>query len=333
MTTLAVVMATFNGARFVPRQLASIAGQTRPPSLLVVSDDGSTDGTRELVAAFAASALFPVRVLDGPRTGLADNFWHAAGHAGCDLVAWADQDDDWLPRKLELCEEALARSGASFVSHTAEVADADLHPTGARYPDYRADATRGPLDGDPWHVPSGFASVFRRELLDDVDWVHRPPSHQTSRPMHHDHVVSLRAFADRRVELQTPLARYRQHGGNAAGDPSQHGLAVLQTALRVGGREYGDLAAYADAYGAWLRAAAGEPDAIDAYFGALAERCRRRAALYDPAAGRARRVRMLSASARRGDYGPKARGGFGRLAGCKDLAAIAVSAGQPRTAA
>jgi len=333
MTSLAVVMATFEGARFVSRQLESIAGQTRPPDLLVVSDDGSTDGTRDLVEAFARSAPFAARVIDGPRSGLADNFWQAAQHAGCDLIAWADQDDAWSPRKLELCEAALAHTGAAFVSHSADVTGRHLQPTGARYPDYAADTTRSPLEGDPWHVPSGFASVFRRELLHGVDWDHRPPSHQTSRPMNHDHAVSLRAFAGRRVELAASLARYRQHDGNAAGDPSDRGLDVLRTALRVGGRQFADLAGYAEAYGRWTRGLVAEPAAIDAYFGALAERCRRRAALYDGAAGHVGRLRRLADATRRGDYGPKARGGFGRLAGCKDLAAIAVSLGPQRTAA
>ena len=273
-------------------------------------------------------------MIDGPRSGLADNFWQAAQQAGCDLIAWADQDDEWSPRKLELCEAALAGTGADFVSHSADVAASDLRPTGARYPDYPADATREPLEGDPWHVPSGFASVFRRELLDGASFDDRPPSHQTTRPMNHDHVVSLHAFAaGRRVELNASLARYRQHESNAAGDPSDRGLDVFRTAMRVGGREFSDLAGYADAYGRWARTAADEPIAVDAYFEDLAERCRRRAALYDRAIGRAGRIRLLAAAARRGDYGPKTRGGFGAPAGCKDLAAIVISPARPRTAA
>ena len=333
MTTLAVVMATFNGARFVPRQLASIAAQTRRPDVLVVSDDGSTDATRDLVEEFARSAPFAVRMIDGPRSGLADNFWQAAQQAGCDLIAWADQDDEWSPSKLELCVAALARTGADFVSHSADVARCDLQPTGARYPDYPAETTREPLEGDPWHVPSGFASVFRHELLVGARWDDRPLSHQTSRPMNHDHVISLRAFAGRRAELSASLARYRQHDGNVAGDPSDRGLDLLRTALHVGGREFSDLADYAAAYGRWVRDLVADPAAIDVYFGALAARCRRRAAIYDRAAGRVGRVRLLAASARRGDYGPKGCGGFGTLAGCKDLAAIAVSREPPRTAA
>ena len=332
MTSLAVVMATFNGVRFVDRQLESIAAQTRPPDLLVVSDDGSTDGTRDVVAEFAKRAQLQVRVIDGPRSGLADNFWQAAQHAPCDLISWADQDDEWSPRKLELCEAALAQTGADFVSHSADVADGDLRPTGARYPDYPSDTTRGPLEGDPWHVPSGFASVFRRGLLDGVSWEDRPPSHQTTRPMNHDHVISLRAFAGgRRAELNASLARYRQHGSNAAGDPSDRGLDVLRTALRVGGREFSDLAGYADAYGRWARTAVDRPNDVDAYFGALAERCVRRAALYDRAVGRIGRMRLATAAARRGVYRPKTSGGFGALAGCKDLAAIAISLGPRQT--
>jgi len=322
---LAVVLATFNGGRWIGQQLATIAAQTRPPDLLVVSDDGSTDATLDVVDAFARTAPFAVEVRRGPGTGLADNFWTAAAHAGgCELIAWADQDDVWEPEKLERCERALLRTGAAFACHSAVVVDDALRPTGRRFPDHRRDALLAPLEGDPWDVPSGFASVFRRELLDGVPWDDRPVSHQTGRPFNHDHAVSLRAFAGAsRVELTAPLARYRQHGANAAGAPTVHGVASVRTAMTVGGAQFRRLADVARGYGGYLAGLDGIAPGAGDYFARLAGRCDLRAASYEPR-GVARRVRGVARGVRAGVYAPRSRGGFGPLALAKDTVDVGV---------
>ena len=56
--TISVAMCTFNGARFLRAQLESIARQRRPPDELVICDDGSSDGSVEILREFAAGASF-----------------------------------------------------------------------------------------------------------------------------------------------------------------------------------------------------------------------------------------------------------------------------------
>ena len=74
-TSVSVAMATYNGARYLPEMLASVAGQSRLPDELVVRDDGSEDGTVALLEDFARQAAFPVRILErGTRLGYAQNF-------------------------------------------------------------------------------------------------------------------------------------------------------------------------------------------------------------------------------------------------------------------
>jgi glycosyltransferase involved in cell wall biosynthesis len=99
--SISVAMCTYNGSRFLPEQLASIARQTRQPDEMVVSDDGSTDATAEIVENFARSAPFPVRFIRNPRNlGSTKNFEQAIGLCSCDLIALSDQDDIWMPDKL-----------------------------------------------------------------------------------------------------------------------------------------------------------------------------------------------------------------------------------------
>ncbi|HZB45894.1 MAG TPA: glycosyltransferase family 2 protein, partial [Pyrinomonadaceae bacterium] len=127
-----VAMCTYNGARFLREQLDSIAAQTRPPDELVVCDDRSTDSTTALVEEFASSAAFPVRLhVNTENLGSTKNFERAVRLCTGDLIALADQDDVWLPEKLKLSEEALARSPrVGLVFTDAEVVDAALAPLG-----------------------------------------------------------------------------------------------------------------------------------------------------------------------------------------------------------
>ena len=74
-----VVMATYNGAKYLAEQLASLEQQVAPPDRLIISDDGSSDDTKEISAAFAKRAAFEVVLIDGPQQGYAENFWSAAG--------------------------------------------------------------------------------------------------------------------------------------------------------------------------------------------------------------------------------------------------------------
>lgn len=100
--TISIAMATYNGQRFLPMQLESIAAQTRLPDELVISDDGSSDCTVEIVEKFAAHARFKVILLKNTdRLGSIKNFERALTKCSGEIIALSDQDDLWLPEKLE----------------------------------------------------------------------------------------------------------------------------------------------------------------------------------------------------------------------------------------
>src|SRR5215208_90703 len=104
-----VAMCTYNGAQFVAEQLDSIAAQTRRPDELVVCDDGSDDATPEIIREFAHRASFPLRFyVNETNLGSTRNFERAISLCEGDFIALADQDDVWLPEKLERLERALA---------------------------------------------------------------------------------------------------------------------------------------------------------------------------------------------------------------------------------
>lgn len=104
--TVHILLATYNGARFLAEQLDSLARQSHTQWTLTVSDDGSTDDTLAIVARFAQRVTQQVTVLQGPRQGSSTkNFFNLIQQVPADnsddLFAFCDQDDVWLDNKLE----------------------------------------------------------------------------------------------------------------------------------------------------------------------------------------------------------------------------------------
>src|SRR5438874_4960935 len=123
---LSVAMCTYNGARFLPEQLDSIAGQTRIPDELVVCDDHSSDETAEILRVFGRKVAFTVRTeINNQNLGSTKNFEKAIGLCQGEIIALADQDDIWKPQKLAVLEKTLAdHPEAGYVFSDAELVDA-----------------------------------------------------------------------------------------------------------------------------------------------------------------------------------------------------------------
>src|SRR5688572_21775594 len=119
---VSIALASYNGAKYIGQQLQSLADQTKPPLEVVVSDDGSTDGTPQVVERFAARAPFPVILLEQKaRLGFADNFLAAAQACSGKAIAFCDHDDVWLPEKLATAETAMLSTGCVLFVHQSRV--------------------------------------------------------------------------------------------------------------------------------------------------------------------------------------------------------------------
>src|SRR5262249_10358275 len=108
LVKIAVALCTYNGERFLAHQLATVAAQTRLPDELVVCDDSPSATSATLARQCGESACFPVRVETNSATlGSTPNFERAVRLCQGDIIAFADQDDVWLPHKLAVTEKAL----------------------------------------------------------------------------------------------------------------------------------------------------------------------------------------------------------------------------------
>lgn len=127
---LTILLASYQGADFIGAQLRSIAEQTLGNWRLIVSDDGSSDGTPDIVAKFATDcAPGQVQVVSGPCRGATQNFLHLLSIAPDGPVAFCDQDDVWFPDKLARAMVALsAQDGPAHYAARTVITDAALNP-------------------------------------------------------------------------------------------------------------------------------------------------------------------------------------------------------------
>ncbi|MDA8366623.1 MAG: glycosyltransferase [Actinomycetota bacterium] len=235
MSSVSVVLCTFDGADFLATQLDSLAGQTCPPDEIVVRDDASHDATREVLDDFAHRSAVPVRIsVNQQRLGIPANFWAAIGDARGDLIALCDQDDVWHPSRLQ---------------RAIDVLDDDPH-VGATFSNGRCIDERGASTGQTlWElagltedvlaqfrsgheldvllrrpVVTGATVTFRSSLLTFL----RPAP-----PITHDYWISAAIASKARVKpIDEPLISYRLHASNAIGLHPTAALPALARHLR-----------------------------------------------------------------------------------------------------
>jgi glycosyltransferase involved in cell wall biosynthesis len=311
--SISIAMATYNGARYLRPQLASLATQTRLPAELVVSDDGSTDGTLEVIRDFAATAPFEVRILEKDRRlGFSDNFLHAAMQCRGELVAFCDQDDVWLPAKLEAACRRIETDDSLLALHTLTKTDAEMNPMGLWTQGITGDAVCGQLELLPYKNGWGNSMLFRRELLELVRPEQRPRQpERPDLPLSHDSWIYVLADGLGRVSyIAEPLVLYRLHEAQTIGfDQSSRASRLARRLVLsvVNQRErYLFYQRMSELFGSISRgdsALAGPATAASILYGSLAEPLKDRLCTYDEPSLSARfrafrRLERLGAAAR-----------------------------------
>lgn len=116
MPRVSVIIPTYNRAGLVPEAVASVLAQTYRDFELLVVDDGSTDGTREVLAAFGGE----IQVLRPHRGGVSAARNRGISAAQGEWLAFLDSDDLWLPEKLARQMALMAAQPRLLLSQTEE---------------------------------------------------------------------------------------------------------------------------------------------------------------------------------------------------------------------
>ncbi|MCP3460933.1 glycosyltransferase family 2 protein [Bradyrhizobium sp. CCGUVB23] len=212
---VAILLAVRNGARFLSEQLQSYAEQTHPNWSVHVSDDGSSDGTHDIIQDFAGGVPQEVTLRCGPRTGAAANFLSLLcdGKIEADYFAFSDQDDIWyaekLGRAINMLRTVPRDQPALYCSRTELIDEAGRHlgySTAFKRPPSFRNALVQNVGGGNTMVFNRLAGDLLRHVPDEIVVAHDWMTYLTVS------AAGGMIFYD-----QTPSVRYRQHRDNLVG--------------------------------------------------------------------------------------------------------------------
>ncbi len=221
--TTAILLAAYNGETYLREQLDSILNQTYKDWTLFVNDDGSSDGTPDILRQYQAQ--YPDRIIlsqnvsarHGATANFADLFAKVSGY---DYYAFCDQDDRWEPEKLSQMIDFLngqqkSYDGPLLAYCTMRITDQDMNPVCGSLEEYTHTAlgsSRHYLKLLLANYVPGCAMVFNAKLKRLVS------SYPEEIDLHDWWILLLCAAFGRIVHKDdTPLSNYRQHSNNALG--------------------------------------------------------------------------------------------------------------------
>lgn len=211
-TDISVVMATFNGERYLRQQLDSILQQSISPREIIIVDDGSTDSTLTILKEYTADSRFRLLVND-QNMGYIKSFERGMLEVSCPYIALSDQDDIWLPHKLETLV-------SNIEDHIAVYSDSMLVDKDGISLNKKMSDLKNQLTYDNCLMYTigawapGHAMLFRKELVDKC----KPfPTLVT-----HDFWLGFVASCNGGIfYVNEVLVHYRQHASNAIGANTQ----------------------------------------------------------------------------------------------------------------
>jgi glycosyltransferase involved in cell wall biosynthesis len=223
---ISVCLASRDGIAFVEGQILSILAQLGPDDELLIGDDGSVDGTLEFLAGIEDPR---VKVRTGPFGGAVANFDALLARAGGEWIVLSDQDDLWLPGRIDALREVPGHAMVALCD--AEVVDAQGRLLASSLLEAHR-AGHGVVRNLLHNAYTGCCLALRREFLPQV---HPFPAGIGM----HDWWIGLRAEQEGCAHwIRRALVRHLRHGNNASSGtgPSRLGLGrKLSMRLRLAG--------------------------------------------------------------------------------------------------
>lgn len=166
--SVSVIIPAYNASRFLGECLRSVLNQTHPPTEVIVVDDGSTDNTAEVVHAFGSQIRYTRKENGGPSSARNVGLRIATGY----YIAFQDADDVWLPEKLALQVDYLAKHPEHALVYS-DLSEVDVRLGVLQPSKYRAIGVK-PREGYVFErqVINGFifppTTLFRREVMERI---------------------------------------------------------------------------------------------------------------------------------------------------------------------
>ena len=214
---VSVAMCTYNGTPHIQDQLDSILSQTHPPSEIVVCDDGSSDGTTEILENYHKNHSKLIEIHSNEQNlGITNNFEKCIRLCSGDVIALSDQDDVWEKTKIQRQIDAMQETDADLAFHNTIITDESLNKVDDYWsrisytPGLVKDVELSIRDLLKGNFISGHTMMFRSQLKDALlpipeSWMY-------------DYYISIKSIiAEKVVDIDDCLVKHRYHEKQTTG--------------------------------------------------------------------------------------------------------------------
>lgn len=213
---VSVVMAVYNGEKYIKTQIESVLEQTYENLELVIVDDGSTDNSADIIDDCARDDN-RIRFYRTPlNLGITKNFLKGLSYSRGDFICFSDQDDYWVRDKIEVLSRLLDKDKKNMLAYSdMEICDEDLK---VLYKSFQKTSGISPRKGHLGEIAflrnimPGCSMMFRKEVKELLNKMKEPI------PLMHDHMAFVvSSLLGNIIYSKKRLVKYRQHNENNIG--------------------------------------------------------------------------------------------------------------------
>lgn len=214
-----VLLATYNGEKYLKEQIDSILNQTYKNIHLIISDDNSKDSTRAILEQYQKQDSRITIYLQEQNLGYIKNFEFLLKKVESDYYMLSDQDDVWLPEKIEKSMQTLKNQNADLVFGDLEVVDENLQTIYPSFGDFMLLNRKIKKYVNSYRVNylyncvTGCTILSKKEYIKDI-----LPIPHDSKYVPHDYWMGIMvALKGKLAYMPEKYIKYRQHGNNQIG--------------------------------------------------------------------------------------------------------------------
>ena len=226
-----ILLATYNGEKYVKEQIDSILNQNYKNIRLIISDDCSKDTTPEILKEYEKKDDRIVAYIQKENLGVVKNIEFLLNKVEAPYYMLADQDDYWLPEKAEKSLEALKNNEADLVFGDLDVVDENLNTIYPSFNDYMLLSRKINKYIDSYKLNylyncvTGCTVLAKKETIEKI-----LPLPTNSKRVIHDYWIGLMVSLNGKLAyMPEKYIKYRQHGNNQVGtEKISHGFKKLE---------------------------------------------------------------------------------------------------------
>lgn len=203
-----VAMATYNGEKYIAEQIDSILDNLSKNDELIISDDGSTDNTINIIKKYQEEDE-RIKLINGPKQGVKQNFANSIKKCKGKYIFLCDQDDVWTKNKINKVLDIFDKEKCLVVVHNAHIVDNKLNCIGQTFFEFRNSGS-GILKNIWKNTYIGCCMAFNSCLKEKILPI------PNNIEMHDQWIGLIAEKYGKSIFIDECLIKYRRHGNNVS---------------------------------------------------------------------------------------------------------------------